>query len=58
MFEDGYRKIFKIGYNILWQAEYEKGWGVSKSMKWVQKCFPEDTLGPGEIVIGGKGCGP
>ena len=54
VFEDGCWKIFKLGYNMLWQAEYEKGWGGSEAMKGVQKCYPEDPLGPDEIVMEGK----
>ncbi|TVY80883.1 hypothetical protein LSUE1_G009387 [Lachnellula suecica] len=54
VFEDGVWKILKLGYNMLWQAEYEKGWSNSEAMKGVERCFPEDPLGPDEIVTVGK----
>jgi len=33
VFEEGKWKILKLGYNMLWQAEYEKGWSGSECMK-------------------------
>jgi hypothetical protein len=54
VFEDGVWKILKLGYNMLWQADYEKGWFNSEAMKGVDKCFPENPLGPDEIVSVGK----
>lgn len=54
VFEDGKWKILKLGYNMLWQSDYEKGWSNSEAMKGVEKCFPDDPLGPDEIVTVGK----
>jgi SnoaL-like domain len=52
IFEDGVWKIFKLGYNMLWQADYVKGWSDSEAMKGVEKCWPEDKWGPDELVSG------
>lgn len=54
VFEDGVWKIMKLGYNMLWQADYEKGWYNSEAMKGVEICFPKNPLGPDEIVSEGK----
>ncbi|KAF4635917.1 hypothetical protein G7Y89_g2168 [Cudoniella acicularis] len=54
IFEDGKWKILTLGYNMLWQADYEKGWFGGEAMTGVEKCFPEDPLGPDEIVTEGK----
>jgi len=50
--EDGKWKILKLGYNMLWQAEYEKGWFGSVAMEGVDQCWPEAEWGPDEIVSG------
>jgi hypothetical protein len=52
IFEDDVWKIFKLGYNMLWQADYVKGWSDSEAMKGVPKCWPEDKWGPDELVTG------
>jgi hypothetical protein len=52
IFEDGIWKIFKLGYNMLWQADYDKGWSGSEAMKGIEKCWPEDKWGPDELVAG------
>lgn len=52
IFEDGVWKIFKLGYNMLWQADYEKGWTGSEAMKELEKCWPEDKWGPDELIFG------
>ena len=52
IFEDGVWKIFKLGYNMLWQADYGKGWSGSEAMKGMEKCWPEDKWGPDELVAG------
>lgn len=50
VFEDGKWKIFKLGYNMLWQAEYEKGWSGSEAHLALDKCWPDDKWGPDELV--------
>jgi hypothetical protein len=52
VFEDGVWKIFKLGYNMLWQADYSKGWSGSEAMKGVETCWPEYKWGPDEMVAG------
>jgi hypothetical protein len=37
IFEDGFLKIFKLGHNLFWQADYMKGWSGSETMKVVEK---------------------
>lgn len=37
---------------MLWQAEYGKEWSESEAMNGVEKCFPEDPVGPDEIGEG------
>jgi SnoaL-like domain len=54
VFEDGVWKIFKLGYNMLWQADYGKGWSGSEAMKGLEKCWPADKWGPDELVAGKK----
>ena len=53
VFKDGAWKILKLGYDMLWQAEYEKGWSRSQAMGGVERCWPEDPLEHDEFV-GGK----
>ncbi|KAE9370779.1 hypothetical protein N431DRAFT_412472 [Stipitochalara longipes BDJ] len=52
IFENGVWKIFKLGYNMLWQADYAKGWSGSEAMKGMEKCWPEDKWGPDELLAG------
>ncbi|KAH8780697.1 hypothetical protein BGZ57DRAFT_887972 [Hyaloscypha finlandica] len=33
VFEAGVWKIFKLGYNMPWQADYGKGWSGGEAMK-------------------------
>lgn len=45
--EDGVWKIKLLDYNLLWQADYDKGWGRSEvHLKPLTKTFPEDPHGP------------
>ena len=51
--EDGAWKILKLGYNMLWQAGYEKGWSGSQAIGGVERRWAEDPLWSDEFV-GGK----
>jgi hypothetical protein len=44
-FEAGVWEIFKLGYNMPWQADYGKGWSGGEAMKGLEKCWPEDKWG-------------
>lgn len=45
--ENGTWKIRTLDYNMLWQADYEKGWGHSYvHLQPLEKTFPEDPNGP------------
>jgi hypothetical protein len=48
VFEPGVWKIFNLGYNMLWQADYCKGWSGGEAMKGLGKCWPEDKWDLGE----------
>jgi hypothetical protein len=52
IFEDGFWKIFKLGYKLFWQADYMKGWSGSEAMKVVEKYWPEDKLGQMGWLLG------
>ncbi len=48
--EDGIWKIRTLDYNMLWQADYAKGWGASEvHLLPLEKTFPEDPNGPDEL---------
>lgn len=52
---DGVWRIRKLDYVVTWQAEYEKGWaGTRAHLRPFEKCFPEDPLGPDELIQGEK----
>ncbi|MEI9850913.1 MAG: nuclear transport factor 2 family protein [Sphingomonas sp.] len=57
IYENGYVKedgIWKIGdfhYNMLWQADYHKGWDRDEAhLLKLTKTYPEDPNGPDELV--------
>ncbi len=50
--EDGVWKVKVMGHNLTWQGDFEKGWAHQEPYEgafW-SKTFPEDPLGPDEIV--------
>jgi len=52
--EEGIWKIKIFNYNLVWQAEYDKGWAHSGDGTMMvspyQKTFPDDPKGPDEIT--------
>jgi hypothetical protein len=51
--EDGVWKIKLLNYNMLWQADYAKGWsGSNAHLPMLGKLYPEDPIGPDEILPG------
>ncbi|NBC37437.1 nuclear transport factor 2 family protein [Novosphingobium sp. FSY-8] len=49
--EDGVWKIKRLDYVVQWQADYEKGWyGTVAHLQPLTTCFPEDPLGPDELI--------
>ena len=49
--EGGVWKINLLNYNMLWQADYDKGWAQSEShMAPLTKLFPEDPNGPDALM--------
>ena len=51
--EDGAWKIKALNYNMLWQADYAEGWAHSVDrLPALDRTFPEDPLGPDELVTG------
>ncbi|OTA59955.1 hypothetical protein K449DRAFT_372227 [Hypoxylon sp. EC38] len=50
--ENGVWKLFRYRYFPFWHAEYEKGWSLTKEnyVPWPTKTYPEDPLGPDEII--------
>jgi len=49
--EDGVWKIRLFDYNMLWQADYDKGWTRSAThLTPLTRTFPEDPVGPDELV--------
>jgi hypothetical protein len=51
--EDGVWKIKLLNYNMLWQADYETGWAHSQNrLPSLDKTYPDDPLGPDELVAG------
>lgn len=53
--EGGVWKIDKFSYNMLWEADYHKGWDRDEAhlMK-LENTYPEDRRGPDELVEGSK----
>jgi hypothetical protein len=48
---DGVWRIQLFDYNMLWQADYDKGWTHSGvHLKPLTRTFPEDPRGPDELV--------
>ncbi len=44
---DGVWRIWRFDYNMLWQADYEKGWAHSEvHLKPLTRTFPDDPKGP------------
>jgi hypothetical protein len=49
--DGGVWKIWRFDYNMLWQADYEKGWAHSGvHLKPLTKTFPEDPIGPDRLL--------
>ena len=49
--EDGVWKFKRFDYNMLWQADYLKGWGQSEvHLKPLTRTFPDDPIGPDELT--------
>lgn len=51
--DGGTWKIKALNYNMLWQADYAEGWAHSvERLPALERTFPEDPLGPDELVTG------
>jgi hypothetical protein len=49
--ERGVWKIQVLNYNMLWQADYEKGWAYDKPhLLPLDKTYPESPIGPDELL--------
>ena len=49
--EGGVWKFWRFDYNMLWQAEYQKGWGHSEvHLMPLTRTWPEDPRGPDRLV--------
>ncbi len=49
--EDGVWKFGLFDYNMLWQADYDKGWARSAThLKPLTRTWPEDPVGPDELL--------
>lgn len=49
--ERGVWKIRVLNYNMLWQADYEKGWAHDKPhLPPLDKTYPESPIGPDELL--------
>ncbi|MBO9581761.1 MAG: nuclear transport factor 2 family protein [Sphingobium sp.] len=50
--ENGVWKYKRLGYQLTWMAEFDKGWANAPDMSGYGpgKTFPEDPLGPDEIL--------
>lgn len=49
--ENGVWKIQVLNYNMLWQADYEKGWAHDRPhLLPLDKTFPENPIGPDELM--------
>ncbi|EME86498.1 uncharacterized protein MYCFIDRAFT_151502 [Pseudocercospora fijiensis CIRAD86] len=57
--EDGVWRIQRLDYVVQWQADYEKGWAHCEAhLKPFEKCFPEEPLGPDELLPEARGTWP
>ncbi|WP_160148833.1 nuclear transport factor 2 family protein [Amycolatopsis alkalitolerans] len=52
--EGGVWKIKRLGYHPFWHADYELGWARTAPMSHLipKKTYPEDPLGPDELIEG------
>lgn len=51
--EDGVWKIRSLNYRPVWHAEYTEGWAHKQPMPFfTSTCFPDDPLGPDELIEG------
>ena len=49
--QDGVWKFLRFDYNMLWQADYEKGWAHSGvHLKPLTQTYPADPKGPDELT--------
>ena len=49
--ENGVWKIEVLNYNMLWQADYEKGWAHDRPhLLPLDKTYPENPIGPDELM--------
>ncbi len=49
--EGGVWKIHVLNYNMLWQADYEKGWAYDRPhLLPLDKTYPENPIGPDELM--------
>ena len=49
--EGGVWKIEVLNYNMLWQADYEKGWANDRPhLLPLDKTYPENPIGPDELM--------
>jgi hypothetical protein len=49
--EGGIWKIKLLNYNMLWQADYEKGWAYDRPhLPPIDKTYPENPHGPDELM--------
>ncbi len=58
--QDGVWKVKVMGHNLTFQGDYETGWAHQKPYEkafW-PKAYPEDPLGPDEIIPGGDAFWP
>ncbi|KAF7186402.1 hypothetical protein HII31_12259 [Pseudocercospora fuligena] len=57
--DDGVWRIKRLDYAVQWQAEYEKGWAHTEAhLKPFERCFPEEPLGPDELLPQARGTWP
>ena len=51
--EDGVWKVKVMGHHLTWQGDFETGWAHQKPYDGVfwPKAYPEDPLGPDEVVM-------
>jgi len=57
--EDGVWKFWRFDYNMLWQADYDKGWAHSEvHLKPLSRTYPEDPVGPDELLPDAPGAWP
>jgi len=50
--EDGVWKMHRLGYFPFWHASFDEGWAKTPIdfIPMPKKCFPEDPLGPDELI--------